>query len=139
MQHPQGYTKNVTLGIAFISIIVISWFLFFYSKKDFNKHILNPQNIDSIEVYNPKFNFTIVNKKQIQTISKELQKAKKINLDKTNINRGFTDLFFSLKNNKEERIRIYDNAYHGFIIVSHNTFYKNDSLIYLINEFAKSD
>lgn len=139
MQHQHGYRKNMILGITFISLITISWFLFFYSKKDFNKQILNPQNIDSIQVYNPKFNFTITNTKKIQAISKELENAKKVNLDKTNINRSFTDLFFSLKNDKEERIRIYDNAYHGFIIVSHNTFYKNDSLIYLINEFAKSN
>ena len=133
------YIKNIPFTIVFISLISISWFLFFFSKKDFSKQILNPKYIDSIEVYNPKFSFTIIDKKKIQAISKELQNAKKINLDKTNINRGFTDLFFSLKNNKEERIRIYDNAYPGFIIVSHNINYKNDSLIYLINEFAKSD
>ena len=92
------YIKNIPFTIVFISLISISWFLFFFSKKDFSKQILNPKYIDSIEVYNPKFSFTIIDKKKIQAISKELQNAKKINLDKTNINRGFTDLFFSLKN-----------------------------------------
>lgn len=129
----------MSLTILFIFFVAISLFLFFYSKRDFNKQILNPQNIDSIEVYNPKFNFTITNKKEIQAISKEFQNLKKVNTDETNSNRSFTDLFISLKNGKEENLRIYDNAYHGLIIISHNTVYKNDSLIYLINELAKPD
>ena len=131
--------KNPYIILSFILISFISLFLFFYSKKDFNSQILNSQNIDSIEVYNPKFNFTITNKKKIEAISKEFQNLRKVNIDGTNANRDFTDLFISLKNGKEENLRIYDNAYHDLIIISHNTVYKNDSLIYLINEFAKPD
>lgn len=130
-------SKYTLLGFSLIILISFITWEFLKPKEGISTALFDVKNIDSAQIYNSvsRKSITVINKEDLNKISIQLQKLKKINPDRTNINTSFVELIFFTNSERSITVRIMNNAFNGILIHTNDLFYKNDSLYTVVTTF----
>lgn len=121
--------KYKVFGYIVVAFIIFMLWLFLKPKEGLNAVLFDADNIDSILIYRADKKIVLDSLYDIASISKEVKMCKRVFPDRVNINTGFVDLLFFVKNQKESyTVRIMYNYYNGILINANDLYYKNDNL-----------
>lgn len=128
--------KKVLLAIIIAIVLVVICFLFY--SKNVNYSVLPKENInqqvDKIIIRNKTENDLIksecilTDSISINKFLSELNELKPVSNAKTNINSGFYEILFLLKEAEINELRVIYTRYDGVVIKAKGSLYKNDRM-----------
>jgi len=128
-------SKYTILGYSLTIFILFALWQFLKPKEGRSYLLFETKNIDSIQIYESGKTVTVTAIKDLTIISKELKKSRPVDPDRINLNTGFVDLLFFIKNKRDPlNVRIWYNV-DGVLINANDSFYKNDNLNTFVRTF----
>ena len=132
-------SKYTILGYSLTIFILFGLWQFLKPKEERSYLLFETKNIDSIQIYESGKTVTVTAIKDLIIISKELKKSRPVDPDRINLNTGFVDLRFFIKNtHKPLSVKILYNV-NGVLINANDSYYKNDSLNTFVRTFLNEN
>lgn len=126
-------TKFKYFGWFFVTFVILAVIFLYFSIRGLDPVIFNAENIDSIVIANEATSKTIKSKEKISEITKLLRSSKKTDTYKAKIHTRHRDIFFYLKGNKIENVRVLYTVEYGILFQSNSFVYKNDAFVQKID------
>lgn|GEM_PF-4068362 len=129
-------TVNTKKSLIIISVLLFLLTMFFLVRLRVKKGIdfsCANENIESLEIQKNESILFVRNKVVESDICKQLQDLTIITPSRPNLNTEFIRVTFHFSTQHDKEVHLLKNDFHGYMIASNSSYYKNDRLYEIID------